>query len=219
VTCKGSQEITLKHEREHTRDLSLYIRDKLRICESHKASEIRATVQQRVSGVSFWVVLIVQILNGDKTRGRVHMLEQHLEALPKDLHQLFGSILQCGSSESGALLLTFQWLLFADRPLALPEIYFAMITDESLNVIQDWQRLELSMADMENFVLDASRGLAEITKGRNPTAQLIHESVREYLLDSWMPSLYGHSASVLAALSLIIDSTNVVNNMCQDARL
>jgi len=128
-----------------------------------------------------------------------------------------------------------------------------VITDESPNVVQDWQQDEVSMNDMENFVLDASRGLAQITKVTDSTVQLdqdrpqiilswddlisssreipepemfmggasgaylteelthdshvyytvqlIHESVREYLLDTWMPSPFGQSVSVLTALS------------------
>ncbi|KAL2129396.1 hypothetical protein VTI74DRAFT_7840 [Chaetomium olivicolor] len=35
---------------------------------------------------------------------------------------------------------------------------------------------------MKRFILDSSKGLAEVTKSENPTVQFIHESVKDFLL-------------------------------------
>ncbi|KAK7413482.1 hypothetical protein QQX98_007630 [Neonectria punicea] len=45
--------------------------------------------------------------------------------------------------------------------------------DESDSVTSD---------DLRRFILDASKGLAEITASQKPTVQFIHESVRDFLL-------------------------------------
>lgn len=199
VTCEGLQQITLEYERGHKADISLYICCRLRLGDSSKANRIRETIQQRASGIFLWVVLIIRILNEDKSRGKVHLLEEHLDALPEDLHHLFGSVLN-GTDDNSVLLLTFQWLLFADRPLRLEELYFGVIASDSLDNIQHWTREEVDVADMKNFLLNTSNGLVEVTDETVPTVQFIHGTVHDYLINTWLPSQYGQPMAVSAGL-------------------
>lgn len=202
VSCQGGQQIILEHEVGHNTDLLLYIESKLQIGDSRKARNIKGAIQRKASGIFLWVVLIVRILNEDKARGKVHLLEDHLQSLPKDLHRLFENIVQCDSDNNSGLLLTVQLLFFADRPLRPEEVYFALISNESRGAVQDWDHDELSTTDMKNFILDSSRGLAEVVEFGQPSVwvQFIHESVRDYLRDMWLPSVYNLTTQSLSAL-------------------
>jgi hypothetical protein len=200
VALSDCQKIILEDEFEHQTDLSCYIESELRIGESSQARVIHNIIKQRASGVFLWVALVIQLLNQDKLRGRVHLLEKRLDALPDDLHELFGNILHSKPCDGSSILLTFQWLLFANRPLRREELYFALMTSDSEGEISAWDRDKVSTTDMENFILDSSRGLVEITKGTQPIVQFIHGSVRDYLLKTGLSSLHPPTTTDLFAL-------------------
>jgi ankyrin repeat protein len=201
VAIGQCEQIILEEQAEHKTDLSLYIQTKLRLGDSSKACKIRAAIQQRASGVFLWVVLIIQVLNEEKIRGRVHNLTRRLEALPDDLHQLFSSILQNVPCDTSMTLTTFQWLLFTERPLRREELYFALTASESEDAARCWDEDEVSTADMENLIIDSSMGLVEIVKGAQPIVQFIHGSLRDYLLDTGLSILHPATTASLVALS------------------
>ena len=200
LTSDCRLQITLDHIVEHEEDISTYIRSRLRVGGSCKAREIRRTIQQKSSGVFLWVVLIIQILNKDKACGKVHLLMDRLAALPEDLHRLFENILQCGTGEHTTLTLTFQLLLFAHRTFYLNELYCALVSSETKGAIQALDPEHVSVKDMENYVLDSSKGLVEVIADEERTVQFIHETVRDYLLETWLPALYGRSGRTMVAL-------------------
>jgi hypothetical protein len=136
------------------------------------------------------MVPIIQILNEEKSLGRVHMLDRRLQELPDDLDHLFGKILQSKGCDDRTLLSTFQWLLFANRPLLLEELYFATITSDSNDSIEAWDRENVSTTDMENFILSSSKGLVEVSKGEERIVQFIHGFVRDYLLSKGLSLLH-----------------------------
>jgi len=80
-------------------------------------------------------------------------------------------------------------ILFATRPLKREELYFGLV-----HAAAECQQIENMEGDpdletLTRFITDSSKGLAETTRGRNATVQLIHESVRDYLLDSGLSSI------------------------------
>jgi hypothetical protein len=81
-----------------------------------------------------------------------------------------------------SLSLCIQWILFARRPFKLQELYFAILSAEPDNLTDAWDPEDIRTEDMSRFLLNTSKGLAEITKSRDKTVQLIHESVRVLLL-------------------------------------
>lgn len=183
ITFNACQEIILDNQLGHEDDIAEYISSKLQIGESRLASEIRSIVQVRASGIFLWVVLVIRILNELYDRGRKHQLRQRLHAIPSGLHSLFEEIVRKDTQDGDETLLAFQLILFSSRPLSLKEFYHAMTVtfepgDDSIG--ED---------DMRRFVLDASRGLAELTWGDNPTVQFIHESVKDYLLDTGLVAI------------------------------
>lgn len=191
ITVSVCRQLILERQQGHSSDIASYIDSELHIGRSLMAQRIRHEILTKASGVFLWVVLVVHILNEHHSRGLVHELEESLNDIPEDLDNLFAEILQGGSQEKPYLFPLLQWVAFAHRPLKREELYHAVVNrlhlcDES----RECMKLdEVSLEDMDSFILDSSRGLAEVTKGMQPTVQFIHESVRTYLLNTGLKSL------------------------------
>ena len=190
------QQLILEHQSDHASDIVRYIDSKLEIGSSVTARDIKSTLLRKASGVFLWVVLVVQILNEHKRHGLVHELKQRVDGIPKNLDKLFAEILQGGPSEAPYTSSMLQLIAFASRLLTREEVYHAVLYSESQHEITSL--IDVTQEDMENFIINCSKGLAEMTKGMRPTVQLIHESVRSHLLDTGLrPTvpLSGHNLS------------------------
>jgi ankyrin repeat protein len=145
-----------------------------------------------------WVVLVVRILNEEKDRGcNIASLRKCLDQIPSELHKLFEDILQRGVRDDPNLVPILQWISFARRPLACEELYLAVRSDQAdYNTAKPWDPDEDDSDTMKLFILNSSKGLAELTRGKSPTVQFIHESVRDYLRETGFrvlaPNLHGH---------------------------
>lgn len=71
-------------------------------------------------------------------------------------------------------------LLYAYRPLKPEELWFAIHLAKDLKTSTRWDENVICREDMVRFANDSSKGLAELTRAEN--IQLIHESVRDFLL-------------------------------------
>jgi len=190
ITFDACQDLIIESQEGHEADIAEYLRNKLRIGKGALAREIRLAIQARASGVFLWVVLVVRIMNDLYDRGKILHLRQRLSAIPSGLHQLFEDIVQKDIQDGAELLLVSQLLLFSREPLRLVEFYYAMtVTSESFSDFNDAHQASVGPDDMLRFLLNASKGLAEITKGERPTVQFIHESVKDYLLGSGLVAL------------------------------
>ncbi|KAK0643053.1 hypothetical protein B0T16DRAFT_176251 [Cercophora newfieldiana] len=179
--CKGL-DLVLEAQGGHSADIVNYLNSELKVGENKLAQDIRHQVQEKASGVFMWVVLVTRILNREYDCGNIHSLRQRLRDIPKDLHTLFREILTHDNYNRDQLLLCVQWILFAEQPLTPEELYFAVLSGVRENTISKWDRDEITESDMTRFIINSSKGLAEITKSSRPTVQFIHESVRDFLL-------------------------------------
>ncbi|KAF7193951.1 putative ankyrin repeat protein [Pseudocercospora fuligena] len=179
ITVRRGQTIVLESQQEHDKDISEYIQANLHIEETNLALKIKSEIQTRASGVFLWVVLVLKILNKAYDSGRLDLLYARLKDIPDGLNRLFEDILARGPSDHAELILTIQWILFAQRPLRPNELYHAVSGASHMN-----GTLSEICTDgaAKRFVVDSSKGLAEITPGKEGVAQFIHESVRDYLL-------------------------------------
>lgn len=167
----------------HSKDIINYINGNLRIENVDLAQEIREGLIKKASGVFMWVVLVVEILQRQYNDGHAEQLLQRLKDIPENLHDLFRNILTRDDRHKTELLLCIQWVLFAREPLRKDELYLAIRTGVDANTISNWNPKAVSDSDMRRFILSSSKGLVEINKSvTNPTAQFIHESVRECFL-------------------------------------
>ncbi|QKX58173.1 uncharacterized protein TRUGW13939_05294 [Talaromyces rugulosus] len=185
ISISHGIDLTLESQDGHQKDITNYIHAELKAGTGKAVDEIRDELLNRASGIFLWVVLVVQMLNKEYDRGRIHALRKRLGEIPDGLHELFEDIITRNGQNTEQTVLCLQWILFARRPLSIDESYFAIISgfgrDERF--IVEWFPELFSPEIMRLFVLDLSKGLAEITRSRVPRVQFIHESVRDFLLE------------------------------------
>jgi ankyrin repeat protein len=186
ITMMKCQPMILDGQVGHEDDIARFVKSKLKVREGKQAQEVRTAVQAKAKGVFIWVVLVVRILNAESDSGTSNAkLRTCLDRIPAELHDLFQDILQRGIQDNKYLLPILQWISFAQRPLTREELYFAVRSGSTDFIAsQPWDPEEDDARAMELFILDSSKGLAEMTKGETPTIQFIHESVRDYLHDT-----------------------------------
>ena len=182
VITKGLGMI-LEGQEGHSDDIDQYIDSELRIGQGTLSSQIRENLREKSSGVFMWVVLVVDILNTEHAKGRpARRLMQKLVEIPGNLHQLFRSILTRDDEDQDELLSCIQWLLFSRQPLVPEQLYFAILSSTDPDGLSIWDAEETPIDEMEKFIRNASKGLAEVAKTNIPRVQFIHESVRDFLL-------------------------------------
>jgi ankyrin repeat protein len=174
--------LVLEGQEEHSKDIARYLGSELKIGHSTLAEQIRTDLQEKALGVFMWVVLVVEILNKEHDAGRIHALRQRLREIPGDLHKLFRDILTRDQHNRGELLLCVQWVLFARKPLKPEQLYCAILSGVEPEALKEWDPEEITAAVMKRFILNSSKGLAEVTQSKSPTVQFIHESVKDFLL-------------------------------------
>lgn len=186
VSITRCQPMLLDQQDGHQQDIAKYLKSKLKVRRGKTADELRVAVQDKAHGIFMWVVLVVRILNKESDHGGNNTdLRKCLERIPGELHDLFRDILQRGIRDDQNLVPILQWISFARRPLTREEIYFAIRSGEpDFSPSSPWDPDEDSPDSMDLFILNASKGLAETTKGKAPKIQFIHESVRDYLRDT-----------------------------------
>ncbi|KAL6405043.1 ankyrin repeat and protein kinase domain-containing protein 1 [Ilyonectria robusta] len=177
--------LTLEDQSAHTRDLETYISSRLRIKDPALIEELRPQLLEKAAGVFLWVVLVVKILNEENRNGRL-ALRKRLQEIPSGLSELFNDILTRDEENMEHLRLCILWILYAKRPLRQEEYYHALWSGLSPEGLVDPEIPDLTASDatdrVKAFVISSSKGLAEITKSKQPTVQFIHESVSDFLV-------------------------------------
>jgi len=193
ITLKKGLVLVLEQQSGHKGDIARFLRTELRIDDSTPAMEIRHELQKRCSGVFMWVVLVVGILNKLHDQGRsVPRLKESLNEIPHDLHHLFNEILTLNDENQDEVSLCMQWILFSHRPLKPQELYFAIqarAPPDDPETLMDWDSDVVSVDAIKKFILNSSKGLAEITRSQIPVVQFIHESVRDFLLKDGLKNI------------------------------
>jgi ankyrin repeat protein len=182
ITISKGVDLVLEGQEGHNQDITDYLDSELKIGHGKLAEEIRGEIQSKANGIFMWVVLVVQIMNKEHDGGRVHVLRKRLRDIPADLHELLRQILIRDCYNREELLLCIQWILFAKRPLRPEEFYYALLSGVEPRELGPWNAEDITMEVIEKFILSSSKGLAEVTKSRNPTVQFIHESVTDFLV-------------------------------------
>lgn len=175
-------ELVVEGQEGHQQDLTTYLQSRLKIGKTQSSEHIKQEVLRRANGIFLWVILVVQILQKEFDSGRKHTLLKRLNEIPAGLDELFKDILTRDTRNSEDLLLCLQWILFAKRPLKREELYYAILAGSEPDQLAPLDPIETTSDTMYRFILDCSKGLAELTKSKIPTVQFIHESVRDYLL-------------------------------------
>ncbi|KAI3325835.1 ankyrin [Xylariaceae sp. AK1471] len=181
ITIRRGLQLVLEDEDDHSNDIRQYIHSQLRIDQNTIQQEIEDEIFERSSKIFLWAALVVDILNKENDKGGDVSVRKRLRQIPKGLHDLFHDILTRNNDNIEELILCIQWILFAKQPLRPEELYFAVQIGNYPNATLVWDQTVVPMDRIHRFNLNASKGLAEVTK-KTSTVQFIHESVRDYLL-------------------------------------
>ena len=182
ISIRKGLGLVLEGQEGHNQDITKYLESELKIGQSKVAEQIRMELQEKASGIFMWVILVVGILNKEHDSGRMHALRRRLHEIPSDLHELFRDILTRDSHNRDALVLCIQWVLFARQPLSPEQLYFAILSGIEPDALLRWDPNEVSIDVIKRFILNSSKGLAEITTSKIQKVQFIHESVNDFLL-------------------------------------
>lgn len=182
ISIKTGLQLVLEKESDHGDDIRLYIDSQLKIENTPQADEIKSEILRKSSSIFLWVALVVPILNKEHDRGRTKTLKRRLDEIPADLHDLFLDILTRDCKDIHEMVLCIKLILFAKRPLSPQELQVAVLTGSEDQLQEPFNEADVTAEVLRKFILDVSKGLAEITKSEAPTVQFIHESVRDFLL-------------------------------------
>jgi ankyrin repeat protein/nucleoside phosphorylase len=182
IRAQNSMGLDIDGENEHIRDIERYVQNKFGPGNDSMLYDIQNDIARRSSGVFMWVILVTQKLNKEYDRGcTVFELKEMMSHIPDDLGQFFQEILDQSNGDDGpSTQLCLQWLLYSERPLDREELYFAIQAGKDGDaVVPLWNRHDVPTEVMDAFILNSSKGLAELTQ--NATVQFIHETIRDYL--------------------------------------
>lgn len=212
ITIQHHQAINLDVHSEHNHDISKYINSKLRIPDT-LGIELHDSLMARCAGVFLWVVLTVRSLNKLYDQGGTRsQLRSQMRDTPDEVQDLFRRLLQ---DKDEHLLPILQWVLHAQRPMNVEELYFGVMASTGRLATGACDRSEIDTPRMQKFLMTSSTGLVEFwgrevdaslqASGRKTSSanysQLIHESLREYLLGSGLLQLDPSMGSQVKAIS------------------
>ncbi|BCS21079.1 uncharacterized protein APUU_21511S [Aspergillus puulaauensis] len=180
--------LILEDQSGHATDMASYVDSRLCIKDKVLLRELRQKILEKAAGVFMWTVLVVHILNKEDRHGGL-ALRKRLAEIPSDLSELFRDILKRDNENVEQFVLATLWILYAKRPLRPNEFQHALWSGLRLRDVVDPQPPDFTTIDaedragrLEEYVVSASKGLAEVTKSTQPTVQFIHESVRDFLV-------------------------------------
>ncbi|KAF6802828.1 PFS domain-containing protein [Colletotrichum musicola] len=184
VDIRNGLRLVLEDQPGHQQDLARYVQSYLRAGSGPYVDKVRTQILERAGGVFMWVVLVVELMNKEFTRGRMSIVEKRIQQIPSKLSELFRDILRREEDDMEDFLLCIQWILFAERPLIRREFYFAIRSGlyEGDDEVITYDAERDTTEAMSLVVTSASRGLAKVTKSDVGTVQFIHESVMDFLV-------------------------------------
>ena len=189
ITIRHFQEVNIDVRAEHSHDISKYI-DSALVIPDKLGAELHDALLARCGGVFLWVVLTVKSLNKMYDQGGTRsQLRARVRDTPGKIQDLFREIMQ---KRDEYLVPTLTWILFAQQLLNVPQLYFAVKASTGRLSTGYWNRSEIDLLRMKKFLLASSKGLIEFWGPRDSAfsyAQLIHESLREYLLEGGLVGL------------------------------
>ncbi|KAH0538139.1 hypothetical protein FGG08_005247 [Glutinoglossum americanum] len=187
-------------ERENRQDIRRYIWDELKdVIHGNELKVLQDKILHRSSGIFQWVALIVPTALRLHRQGRnAKAIEKSIQEVPKGLDSLYREILKSIDGEDlPQSLQLMQWICFAQRPLSLEELRFAMVVDadtpySSLGECRDSADYTETDEAMEKRMGSLSGGLVEVKEHQNRrVAQFIHQSVNDYLIRDGLQQLEG----------------------------
>jgi ankyrin repeat protein len=161
------------------------------------AQLLQRAISTKANGIFQWAVIVIpRMIDMLQTGTRLERVQTIIQQLPKELDDLYHSIIQTvPSHERRRSFDWFKWICFATRPLSPDELRYAIIMQKdipykSLQQCKNDEEFIESNEALESRIKHFSRGLAEVrTLEETSHVQLIHQSVLEYLIESGLQLL------------------------------
>jgi hypothetical protein len=152
-------------------DIALYIDDALTgsILNKEGWQGLKQLIAEQSRGVFLWVVLVVDLLLKNRDDGMsLRYMKNRVSRVPKDLQDLFKTILDVKKEDLPATIRLFQWVILAQQPLRIREWYhiLSFVRGEALSSLGQWNRSEISAENDDQLVKqirNISKGLVEVT--------------------------------------------------------
>lgn len=208
--------VIIVEDYNHT-DIVKFVRRRLAygMSDKHASQQIiEGKILEKSGGIFLWVSLVVKDILRKYDEGQgLRLLLKHLDAVPRELGDLFCQLLTAGPF-STMVLRMFQWALLPAKPLRLHEWHhiLAFIGDTAPSSLHQWRQSDAytdTDEQLEKRITHLSRGLLgfnvrnsishepadesmsaragagslDLDTGETRVVQVIHESVREYFLD------------------------------------
>ncbi|KAH7072874.1 hypothetical protein BKA63DRAFT_544167, partial [Paraphoma chrysanthemicola] len=195
-------------EERNIQDIRRYIQKELRdIRPKSKREQIETEILSKSNGGFQWAFLVTRtIVDKNLTGIKAEKLVKELNSCPRTLGEIYEAILDSvPRTEQHQMAKLFQWVRFAERPLSAQELREALATDQdmthrTISKLRAYEGWSDSLADFERHVKHISRGLIrfqsrELWEQYDPNgedsdreAQLIHQSVADFLVDKFVNS-------------------------------
>lgn len=192
ISMSKCVQVVLDGHRGHQDDLLTYTKNNLRVMEPTIHDRLVLIVYNRARGTFLWLIHVIRVINKDGDHGHSQDFEAQMDAIPVALDHLYqDAIFNRGSDDSRYTLSMLLWLTFAQRPLSTTELYHAvMFTAEgkSGSAVID---KTLDPGRIERFILNSTKGLAEISPYNDKHVSLIHDTLAGYLQSSGIGRLDG----------------------------
>lgn len=193
-------------EENNATDIAWYTRDRLKTIRSVvKRHQIETQILHKAKGGFQWVLLVTRMMiDGELNGVKLENLHRKLTSCPATLSELYAAILSdVDEAEERQTIKLFEWILFAERPMSAQELREALVIDldtdyTSIFELRAHDSWTDTLDDFERHVKHLSRGLVEFQtrdlfelydpkeEDWDREAQLIHQSVADFLLERFL---------------------------------
>ncbi|KAK6542336.1 hypothetical protein TWF694_006295 [Orbilia ellipsospora] len=175
-------ELVVEQQDEHNQDITIYVKDKLRIQDKDIVKETLL----KADGIFLWVILVTEILNQAFDEGRITLVRERLSQIPGDLDEVFRTLLAKDNQYQDETVLMFQIVLFSRRHLTLTpaSLYYAVLAGTNPGGLRRWDQTVITHQTIDRYITSTSRGLIEVRrfKYKDDEVQFIHQTVTDFLL-------------------------------------
>ncbi|KAH8897563.1 hypothetical protein GQ53DRAFT_712018 [Thozetella sp. PMI_491] len=201
----GNCELQIRPEHENKEDISAYVQTRLAASNALKTSTIANLITERANGVFMWARLVVdQALNLDTSGIGIRKISATINSIPEELGSLYEELTR-QMDERATSLKVIQLICFAERPLSLDELRWALIVDTKCKYksLQECQSDDEYDCNLEKRLKTLSRGLAELTpSSKSQFVQFIHESVKDFFISGGLLLLENSSNTIQMAIGM-----------------
>ncbi|KAM0670874.1 hypothetical protein ACQRIU_001269 [Beauveria bassiana] len=173
-------------------DIADWVKQRFSTNQVLKESTIGELITERAGGLFLWASLVVERAHAMRraSRGPVS-IERMVHETPAKLAGVYRQMLDDLVGEERALTRKlFQWMCFAERPLTLDEVKWALIVDPecSYQSLAECEGHDEFDSEMATRVVYISRGLVETEPSASPSSsarhvvRFIHQTVPDFLL-------------------------------------